>query len=384
MYDVPLSRLAETIPEAASLRFSVLAAQMKNQGKDVITLSRGEAFFQIPQFSLDNPTFGHGYHYSDPQGIIELRKRISNYYLATYNISSNPESEVLISAGSKILLFMGLAAVVNPGDEVIILEPAWVSYPHHTTILHAIPVFVPYLERVEKIEKYITPQTRVIIINNPNNPSGKIYSSRELEILTMYAKKHHFYIIADESYSDFAPQDSFISIGTFDKEKEFTIIINSFSKNFGLSGWRVGYLIAKYEILRPILTLNQHLITCPPTILLHYIERYFDELLNTVRPQIKKLLQLREEISSFMDTVELRHLPGSATFYFCVSIANSKLSSEEFALKLLKDNFVAVVPGISYGKSMDQFVRVSIGTETPERIKRGLIAISKLIQETRV
>lgn len=377
-----ISSLVETIPEAASLKFSVLAAQMKNQGKDVIILSRGEAFFQIPQFSFEDLPFERGYHYSDPQGIIELRKRISNYYLKTYKVSSNPESEVLISAGSKILLFMSLAVLLNPGEEVILLEPSWVSYPHQSTLLRAVSIFIPHYEKIENIEKYITPKTRVIIINNPNNPSGKVYSYQDLQTLSFVAQKYHLYIIADESYSDFVSREPFISMGAFDQEKQYTIIVNSFSKNFGLSGWRIGYLIANSEILRSILTLNQHLITCPSTILSSYIERYFDKLLSITKPQIKNLMQLREETSLFMDAIGLQYLPGSATFYFCVSIAQSKFSSDEFSMKFLQDYFVAVVPGSSYGESMDRFVRISIGTEAPERIKRGLSALSKMIQET--
>ena len=197
------------------------------------------------------------------------------------------------------------------------------------------------------------------------------------------ATSNNLYIISDEAYSDFTLRKSFISVGAFDKEKERVVIVNSLSKNLGISGWRIGYAITNERILGLMFNLNQHLISCPATILEYYVVKHFDELVAITRPQIAALLVVRKETENFMKEVGLDCLPGSGTFYFFVSIAGSGLRSEEFVLRLLEEYGVATVPGVGYGKSCDQFIRVSIGTEPADRIKKGLLAVRELISKTK-
>ena len=237
-------------------------------------------------------------------------------------------------------------------------------------------------EGVADIGKYLTERTKAIIINNPNNPSGKVYSKKELEALYRLAKRHNLYIIADEAYSDFVSKEKFYSMGQFDKAKQRVIVVNSLSKNMGMSGLRIGYAIANKKIINMLLKLNQHLITCPATLVELYVIKYLDKILRITFPQIKKVLRERDQISRYMDSIGLSRLAGTGTFYFMVSIAPSKLSSEAFATRLLKKHYVAVVPGIGYGKSLDAYVRVGVGTESVARIKKGLDHLRALIKET--
>ncbi|KKW24560.1 MAG: aminotransferase [Candidatus Kaiserbacteria bacterium GW2011_GWC2_52_8b] len=379
---LPLSQLVEAIAEASSIRYNNLVYELQRKKKDVIVLSLGESFFDIPFYSFTDLDYVRGYHYSHSRGIFELREKISRFYEKQYGVSSDPNTEVLVTAGSKAVIYMALRTILCPDDEVIIFEPAWVSYTEQVRLSYAVPMMVPHYEGVADINKYVTERTKAVIINNPNNPSGKVYSKKELKQLYDFAKRRGLYILSDEAYSDFVDEEPFHSMAIFDKKKERVIVVNSLSKNMGMSGLRIGYVIANEKIINAILKLNQHIITCPATLVELYVIKYLDAILKKTFPQIKKLLSLRKEIGRYMDSIGLERLPGTGTFYFTVSIVPSKLSSEEFATRLLKEDHVATVPGLGYGKSLDSFLRVGIGTESPERIKKGLDAIRTLITKT--
>jgi len=376
------SQLAEALPEATSIRYNTLVYELQRKHKDVTVLSLGESFFKIPLFPFKTLNYEKGYHYSHSRGVLELREELSQYYKKHYGVASDPESEVLISAGSKVILYMVLRTIICPGDEVIIFEPAWVSYTEQVRLSYGIPLMVPHYEGITDIGTYLTERTKAIIINNPNNPSGKVYSKKELQELYRFAQKHNLYIIADEAYSDFVDEETFYSMGRFDPAKKRVIVVNSLSKNMGMSGLRIGYAIANEKIINMLLKINQHLITCPATLIELYVIRYLDKILRITFPQIRRVLRERREISRYMDSIGLSRLSGTGTFYFMVSIAPSKLSSEAFASRLLKKHYVAVVPGIGYGKSLDAYVRVGVGTESVARIKKGLDRLQTLIKET--
>lgn len=375
--------IAEEIPEAMSIKYNTKVYELQRQKKKVAVLSLGEAFFNIPRYSFSNIPFEKGYHYSNSRGLIELREKVSNYYNKKYGVFSDANTEVLISAGSKIIIYMALLAILNPGDEVIIFEPAWVSYTEQVRLCRGVPKTIPYNENLENMKKYITGKTRALIVNTPNNPSGKVYSKEELQFLFKIAARYDLYIISDEAYSDFVlEQEPFVSAGCLDKKKERIIIINSLSKNLGISGWRIGYVITNPELINIILKVNQHIMTCPTTLIEYYLIHYFDDILNVTKPQIKEVVEKRMIISKYMEEIGLSYLPGTGTFYFCVSIEGSKLNSEEFADRLLSEYYIATVPGLGYGKSLDKFLRIGVGTESLEVIKKSLMTIKKLIQGT--
>lgn len=371
--------------QAMSIKYNTAVYEMKRKNIDVIVLSLGEAFFDIPLFSFDNLPYPGSYHYSHSRGIPELRESLSKFFFSKYDVLFDYESEIIVTAGSKIAIHMALMSILNPGDEAIIYEPAWVSYPEQIKLCYAVPVRIPYYETISNFEKYITERTKVIIINNPNNPTGRVFNLEELSNLYFLAEKYNLFILSDEAYSDFLLDDKeFISLGNLDREKKHTIICNSISKNFGISGWRLGYVVANSSLINEILKVNQHLITCPATILEHYIAKHFFKIAQITRPQIMNVVRQRQAIAQYMDKIGLKYLPGSATFYFFVSIEDSMLASEEFCTRLLLDEHISVVPGIGYGKSCDKFIRVSVGTESPERIRKGLKKVKELTDKTSV
>jgi aspartate aminotransferase/aminotransferase len=355
---------------------------MKRQGIEVIVLSLGEAYFDIPLHPMDDLPIPGVYHYSHSRGILELREKICEYYQTQFGVSIDPAKEIIVTAGSKAAIHFSMMSVLDPGDEVITQEPTWVSYPEQVRLCYAKPIQIPYYESIFDFEKYLTAKTKMIIINNPHNPRGQVLTKKELQYLVDLAKENDLYILSDEAYSDFLVGDKFYSLGLFDQKKNNIIVCNSISKNFGISGWRIGYVFSNPDLINQILKVNQHIITCPPTILEWYLVKHYDEIIKITYPQIAAVVNLRKEVANFMDEIGLCYLPGTATFYFFVSIAPTKLTSEEFCTRLLMDEHISVVPGLGYGNTCDQFVRVSVGTEPMGKIQYGLKKLLELIQKT--
>lgn len=374
----------DQIVEAISIKYNNIVYEMKAKGQDVIVLSLGEAFFKIPLYSFKDLPFPDLYHYSHSRGLFTLRKKISDYFKKEYDFYFNPTDEIIITAGSKIAIHMTFMALLNPGDEVIIFEPYWVSYTEQVKLCNAIPVCIPIYQGIMDVHKYISNKTKCIVINNPNNPSGKIFSQTELEKLLEIARKYNLYVLSDEAYSDFVPKDKdFHSLGKIDRNLENSIICNSISKNYGISGWRLGYVISNKTLSYQILKINQHLITCPATILEMYIEKHFEEIINITKPQISAVVKFRKKVKGYLIKKKLEFLEGDAAWYFFVSISPSKLNSDNFCTKLLTEHNISVVPGIGYGVSCDKYIRISVGCEPWERVKLGIDTIKYLIETTK-
>ncbi len=376
-----LSKKVCDIPEALSVYMNNVVYEMQRRGEKITVLSLGEAFFDIPIFPIDPNDFKRGCHYTDSRGIPELRKRITDYYLDRYGAGINPQDEILISAGSKPLIYMAFQAVLNPGDEVLIFEPAWLSYQEEIRLANGVPKFIPYDSPIEEIENYITDKTRIVVINNPNNPGGIIYSKEEMEYIYSICRPKGIYVFSDEAYSDFLVDQTFTSLINVAPDKDGIIVVNSLSKNLGISGWRIGYVISSPEVIFQILKLNQHLITCPTSLVSFYLARHFNDLIKITIPQAKAVTKRRAEIAAFIDEIGLESLAGSATFYLFVNIGDYRYSSLDLALHLLTRYKIAVVPGSAYGDSTERFIRIGVGTESFDEMKRALRIIKRVIDE---
>lgn len=377
-----LSRVVSDAEQAMSIKFNTLVYELQQQGKDVTVLSLGEAFFDLPLLPMDVLPRPAIFHYSHSRGILELRTRLAEYFAEQYDVRFDPAKEILITVGSKAAVHMALMSVLDPGDEVVIPEPYWVSYPEQVKLCHGVPVSVPMGAGVRDWEGWIGDRTRVVILNTPHNPRGYVYTEDELRWLLDLAKERDLWLFSDEAYSDFLIDDSFVSLGRIDRDKEHAVVFNSISKNYGISGWRLGYVIANERLIDAVLKVQQHLITCPATILEHYVARYFTDILDITKPQIRDVVEKRARVAAFMDEIGLEHLPGSATFYFFVSIAPSRLGSVEFCTRLLTEDLICVVPGVGYGPSCEGWVRVSVGTASLERIQDALRRLKRLVEAT--
>ena len=377
-----LNRTVKNIPEALSISVNQIVYHKKNQGERVYTFSLGEAYFDIPRFEISDNSFKRGYHYSSSMGQPNLRKCIADLYFGHYGVSVDPDNEILISAGSKPIIYMLMQAVLNRGDEVIVHEPAWLSYKEQIKLVGGIHIPIPYYKEVFEWEQYFTDKTKLIIINNPNNPSGQLYSYEEMEHLLFLAKKYNLFVLSDEAYSDFLiSDDKFISFATLDSNKEHCLVVNSLSKNMGMSGWRVGYAIGHSEVIKQLLKLNQHLITCAPTMFQDYMAEHFEEILKVTIPQAVKMAEKRKKVQAIMDRVGIRALKGVGTFYFLVDVSKFKGTTEELVYDLLINHNIATVPGHAYGESTKDFIRFGIGVETLEDIEFCLKKIKELLDK---
>lgn len=376
------SRHMTEVVQALSIKYNNIVYEMKARGEDVVVLSLGEAFFDIPLYPFDDLPSPSLFHYSHSRGLVDLRTKLAAYYGEEYGVGVDPATEIIVTGGSKVAIHMSLMSLLSPGDEVLIHEPAWVSYTEQVKLCFGRPVAVPFDKSVYDYPKYLTPRSRAIVLNNPHNPRGSVLSEAELRFLHELARDRDLFLISDEAYSDFIDDGSFISCGVFDPSKEHTIICNSMSKNYGMSGWRIGYVIARPDMIDEILKINQHLVTCPAAILEFYLAKHFRDILSITKPQILQTVARRRVLGEYMDEIGLRRLPGDATFYFFVSIAPSVLTSEEFCMRLLREHAISTVPGIGYGQSCDAFIRVSVGAESMERMQRALRTIKQLIIDT--
>lgn len=370
-----------TSPQAISIYFNQIVYDLRRKGEDVTTLSLGEAFFDIPIFDFYKLDYTKGYHYSDSQGLPELRAKLASYYIKEYGATVDPDKELLISAGSKPLIFMAMLSVMEAGDEVIIHEPAWLSYPEQASLAGVTCSYIPFNCPVDSFHKHFSNKTRMLIVNNPNNPAGKLYSRDELLSLYDQCRSRGIYVMVDEAYSDFVVDSSFTSMATVVPNKDGVIVVNSLSKNMGISGWRIGYIISSESVIQTVLKVNQHLITCAPTILLQYCTKYFEEIISVTLPQVRDVVEKRKRVEKMISDLGMVCLPGGTTFYFFVSIQGYSGTSQEFSLSLLLEEKISVVPGSAYGKSTDRFVRISIGTESEERIWEALVVIRRHIEK---
>lgn len=375
--------LLDSVSEASSIRLNNQIYELQSRGIDTITLSLGEAFFDIPAPSFEGMPAHRIHHYSHSRGLPLLREKLAKYYESGTGSPVDPDREVMVTAGSKAALFMTFTALLEPGDEVIIPEPLWVSYPDQVRLARGVPVMTPWQESVAGLAAYVTPRTRAIVVNNPQNPSGRRLAAEDLKGLHELAERHGLFIIADEAYHEFMPEGAtFVSALEHDPEKRHTVVCNSMSKNYGISGWRIGYLIAHAELTEQILKLQQHMVTCAPTILSYYLAEHFETILEQTRPQIQRVVSTRNDMARLLAGRGVSCLPGDSTFYLFASLGASRLGSPEFAERLLDERGVAVVPGTGYGASCERFVRISVGTEPRDRLVTGVSAVASLIEET--
>lgn len=379
-----ISTTVGNIPQALSIYFNQLVYDQKRKGRDMTTLSLGEAFFDIPMFDFNKIDFVKGYHYSESQGVPELRQKIADFYLSEYKAKIDPTTELLITAGSKPAILFCFLATLNPGDEVLIHEPAWLSYQEQVRMAKGKVTFIPFNEEINSFHKHFKPNSKMLVLNNPNNPAGRLYTKEELLSLYKQCRERGIYIMVDEAYSDFVINEPFHSMAGLVPDKDGVIVVNSLSKNMGMSGWRIGYIITSKDLIPQLLKVNQHVITCAPTVLQLYMAKYFDKITSCTLPQVREVVYKRERIAKFVDEMGLKRLKGNCTFYFFISLEDFQDTSMDFCLHLLLFHGISVVPGTAYGKSTDHFIRMSIGTESEERIHDAVLTIKNTIAQKKV
>ena len=393
-----LSRKAQAIEPSLTLAITAKAKEMKEKGIDVISFSAGEPDFNTPKNIINaaiKAMEDGNTKYTSVNGILQLREAICKKFKDDNGLEYNP-SQIVVSTGAKQSLANTFLAILNPGDEVIVSTPYWVSYPELIKLADGKPVFVEgdeksnYKFTKENLEKAVTAKTKAIVLNTPNNPTGTIYNKEELEVIADFAKKYDIIIISDEMYEKLIyDNENHISIASLSKDAyERTIVINGLSKSYAMTGWRIGYCAASEKIAKLMISIQSH-VTSNVCSITQYAAL---EALNGPQDEITKMINEFEKRRNYMinriESIDnLSIVKPKGAFYIMINIENClgkeinvKIlnDSMEFCASLLENEKLAVIPGKAFG--LNNYIRVSYATSM-EAIKEGLNRIESFIKK---
>ena len=393
-----LSRKAQAIEPSLTLAITAKAKEMKEKGIDVISFSAGEPDFNTPKNIINaaiKAMEDGNTKYTSVNGILQLREAICKKFKDDNGLEYNP-SQIVVSTGAKQSLANTFLAILNPGDEVIVSTPYWVSYPELIKLADGKPVFVEgdeksnYKFTKENLEKAVTAKTKAIVLNTPNNPTGTIYNKEELEVIADFAKKYDIIIISDEMYEKLIyDNENHISIASLSKDAyERTIVINGLSKSYAMTGWRIGYCAASEKIAKLMISIQSH-VTSNVCSITQYAAL---EALSGPQDEITKMINEFEKRRNYMinriESIDnLSIVKPKGAFYIMINIENclgkeinGKIlnDSMEFCASLLENEKLAVIPGKAFG--LNNYIRVSYATSM-EAIKEGLNKIESFIKK---
>ncbi|NFN18106.1 pyridoxal phosphate-dependent aminotransferase [Clostridium botulinum] len=388
-----LSKKAENISPSITLEITAKAKALKNEGIDVVSFGAGEPDFNTPQNIINAAikAMEEGKtKYTPAGGILELKEVICKKFKKDNNLEYKT-SQITISTGAKQCLANVFMAILNPGDEVLIPVPYWVSYPELVKLADGVPVFVEtvkennYKYTIEDLEKYVTNKTKAILLNSPNNPTGTIYHEEELKEIASFAKKHDIFIVSDEIYEKLIyDNEEHISIASLSEDAyKRTIVINGVSKTYAMTGWRLGYVAADEKVTKLMTSIQSHM-----TSNVNSITQYAAiEAISGPEEELEKMIKEFENRRNFMlDKLskinELSVLRPNGAFYIMVNIekylnttfkGNSITNSVEFSKVLLEEEKVAVIPGSGFG--LENYIRLSYATSM-DIIEKGIDRLS--------
>lgn len=363
-----MSRLKE-IKESPTVKVIARAAEFRRTGFDIIDLSFGETRFDTPINIKDAAieALKEGYtHYTHSMGLLELREAIAEKLSMENGIDVNPQNEILVTI-AKFALYLAVMAVADAGDEIIISDPCYPSYKPIVRLAGCIPVYVTLSEAndfhldIEELESKISPKTKLVIINSPHNPTGSVLSKGELEAIADIVRKRDLYVISDEVYEKYVYDGrKHYSIASLPGMKDWTITVNSFSKSYAMTGWRVGYAVANKDIIKRMNTLQGHTITC---------------ICAFAQKAAIKAFKTRIEIANYCDVNRkllvdgLNEIPGvrcklpEGTFYAFPNISKLNKTSAQAAEYFLEKAHVLTTPGSAFGVHGEGYLRVSYAVE---------------------
>lgn len=384
-----LSKKAIDINPSITLSITAKAKELKEVGIDIVSFGAGEPDFNTPDNIINAAikAMREGKtKYTQTSGVLELRKAICDKFKKDNELEYNP-NQIIVSTGAKQSLANVFMAILNPGDEVIIPVPYWVSYPELVRIADGKPVYVQtgedcnYKYTIEALENVVTGKTKAILLNSPNNPTGTIYSKEELTKIAKFAKKYNLIIVSDEIYEKLIYDNKkHVSVASISEDAfKRTIVINGLSKSYAMTGWRIGYAAAPLEIAKLMVSIQSHM-----TSNTNSITQYAAiEALTGTQENINSMIVEFEKRRNFMmkkinDIGGLDIIKPNGAFYVMINIEkffNKELngkkitSSLEFSELLLDEEKVAVIPGAAFG--LDNYIRVSYATSI-ELIEKGL------------
>lgn len=370
-------------------KFFDLVSEMDDP--DVISLGVGEPDFDTPWHIREEGIYslerGRTF-YTSNSGLKDLRNEICNYLKRMYQVEYNPDTEVMVTVGGSEAIDIGLRAVLNPGDEVIIPQPSYVSYEPCTILAGGKPVILELQEKnefrltKEELLAAITPKTKVLILPFPNNPTGSVLRREDLEDIAGVCIEKDILVMSDEIYSELTYGAKHVTIASLPGMRERTILINGFSKAYAMTGWRLGYTCAPHAILEQMLKIHQFAIMCAPTTSQYAAVSALKNGDKDVEEMRISYNQRRRFLVHTFRKMGLKCFEPFGAFYVFPSIKELGMTSDEFAMELLNREKVAVVPGTAFGDCGEGFLRISYAYSLDE-LKHATDRIARFVAEIR-
>ncbi|RZN15271.1 MAG: pyridoxal phosphate-dependent aminotransferase [Methanosarcinales archaeon] len=377
-----VSRRVGSVSESATLHITEIANKLRQSGVDVINFSLGEPDFNTPPHickAAKNALDAGETHYTPAAGILGLRKVIAGKIVSENHIQIEP-SNVVVTPGAKQAIFETLFTVLDSGDEAILFDPAWVSYDACVRLAGARSAWLPTNASdgfiPENISEYVSPKTRLIIVNTPCNPTGAVYDKKVLSEIADVAIDHNLLVLSDEIYEKIIYNKKHESLASFPGMKERTITINGFSKAYAMTGWRLGYLAAPTELVKQILKVHSHSVSSATSFAQHagIIALTADQ--QCVSDMTAEFKIRRDLLIKGLNKIGLKTSTPDGAFYAFASVSEYG-SGDEIAELLLTQAHVAVAPGSAFGSRKD-YIRISYAT-SQERIKEALLRMEKAL-----
>ena len=378
----PLSKAITEIQPSGIRRFFDTASTMSN----VISLGVGEPDFDTPWHVREEGIYslekGRTF-YTGNSGLLELREEIGRYLDRRFGLSYSAD-EILVTVGGSEAIDIGFRTMLDPGDEVIIPEPCYVSYLPCVKLAGGVPVRLPLEEKdqfkltKEKLLSAITDKTKILVLPFPNNPTGAILNREELQIIADIVKEHDLFVMSDEIYSELNYEGGHVSIASIPGMRERTIVINGFSKSYAMTGWRLGYAAGPKEIMKQMLKIHQFVIMCAPTTSQYAAIEALRNGDEDVRRMRESYDERRRFLVNALNEMGLPCFEPKGAFYVFPNISAYGMTSEEFARRLLEQERVAVVPGTAFGECGEGFLRISYAYSI-DNLKKALDKIEKFI-----
>ncbi len=378
-----------SMPTSGIRKFFDIVSTME----DVVSLGVGEPDFETPwhvrEEAISSIEKGRT-AYTSNQGMINLRQAISDYLYNKYNIKYDAESEVLVTVGASEGIDLSLRAICNSGDEILVVEPSYVSYKPCIVMAGGVPVVVETKEEndfrltVDDIKEKITDKTKAIIFPYPNNPTGAIMEKKDLEAIADIIIENDLIVISDEIYSELTYDGHHVSIASLPNMWDRTIVLNGFSKSFAMTGWRLGYAVAPKKFIEQMIKIHQYIIMCAPTMSQYagldaLTNEYRDEDIDIMRESYN---ERRKVMVEGFRKMGLSCFEPKGAFYVFPCIKSTGLTSEEFCEKLLYEEKVAVVPGTAFGECGEGFIRCSYAYSV-DSIRLALERIERFVNKIR-
>ena len=384
----PATRISRIQPPA-TLAAGERARQLARQGQDIIDLSQSSPYHTTPQHIIDAgiKALQDGFtNISSPWGLPEFRQAMADKLLTHNSLEVDPDGDILVTPGSKMGLYDAINAYVDRGDEVLLVEPTWVSFRQQVELSEGVPVAAALSEEEEYaltydvLKQHVTPRSRMVVINNPNNPTGRVYNRQELEDVARLAQEHDLLVVCDETYEYFLyDSHQHITLATLPGMRERTLTSYTFTKAYAMSGWRLGCIVGAASLLEPLVKIHEH----TSSFVSPFVQLAGAQALRGPQDHLALWREecdgLRKQVAERLNSVPGVHcsLPQGATFVF--PRCSASMTSNQLAQTLVEQAGVVVTPGIGFGDSGEGYFRIALMRSPAERVIEGAKRIARTL-----